>query len=78
METLFWVCLKASFSSVFFPEDVLSLFSQVLMLVDEDWLLDLLGLLEFVNASSCLCTAPGRRRRRHRETERDREIGIAI
>jgi hypothetical protein len=48
------------------------------MLVDEDWLLDLLGLLEFVNASSCLCTAPGRRRRRHRETERDREIGIAI
>jgi hypothetical protein len=55
VETLFWVCLKASFSSFFFPEDVLSLFSQVLKLVDEDWLLDL---LEFVNASSCLCTAP--------------------
>jgi hypothetical protein len=55
----------------------LSLFSQVLKLVDEDWSLDL---LEFVNASSCLCTAPGRRRRRHgeREREREREVGIAI
>ncbi len=60
---------ESFFFFVFFPEDVLSLFSQVLKLVDEDWLLDL---LEFVNASSCLCTAPGRRRRRHGEREGER------
>jgi hypothetical protein len=51
-------------------------FLKFLKVVDEDWLLDLLGLLEFVNASSCLCTAPGRRRRRQRE--REREVGVPI